>query len=87
MLFDLLSYFFAPVYAKNQVFRHSRFLCGEIIIDPTDQISPGVNTLDQGWLWMHLPGIVLWRNAKSNKKGARVLQGKDVIRKHRFTCE
>ncbi len=68
-----------------QIFRHSRRLCGEFLVDPTDQISHGVPTMDQGWLWMHLPGIVLWRDAKSNEKGVRVLEGEDVVRKHRFT--
>jgi len=70
-----------------QIFRHCRRLCGEIIVDTTDQITPGIPTLDQGWLWMHIPGLVLWRDARSNNKGVRVLEGQDVVRMHRFTCE
>lgn len=70
-----------------QIFRHGRRLCGEIIIDTTDQINPGLPTLDQGWLWMHIPGVILWRDAKTCKKGVRVLEAYDAIKRHRFTCE
>jgi hypothetical protein len=65
-----------------QIFRHQRLLCGEIIIDPTDDIIASIPTLDQAWLWMHVPGLVLRRNAKTRERETLVLQGKDTIRFH-----
>lgn len=70
-----------------QIFRHGRKLCGEIIIDPTDQIDRNLSIYEQGWLWMHFPGIIWWRNAKNGTTEISVIKSKDTIREHRFTCK
>jgi len=80
----LPKYLWVTEISWPQIFRHGRKLCGEIVFDTTSQVHPGVPALDQCWLWMHVPGIVLWRNAQNNKKGTRVLQCEDPIRQHRF---
>lgn len=68
-----------------QIFRHGRKLCGHVVIDPTDQVAPYLPTLDQGWLWMHVPGSVWYRNAQTGEIGGSILTALDDIRHHHFT--
>jgi hypothetical protein len=69
------------------IFQHGRKLCGVVIVDPTDEITPAVEMLLQGWLWMHVPGIVMHRNAKTNEVESKILTGRDSIAEHYFTCK
>jgi len=69
------------------IFQHSRKLCGVVIIDPTDEITPAVETMLQGWLWIQVPGLIMHRNAKNNEIGYKILIQCDSIAQHHFTCK
>jgi len=67
------------------IFTHSRRCCGEVILDPT---TPFENSgLNQSWLWMHVPGIILSRSPINNTQRCVVLVGEDPISRHHFTLE
>ncbi len=63
-----------------QIYRHKRRICGEMVLDATDQVSPTVGSLQQVWLWMHFPGIVLRRDVRDNKSSLFILESPDPIR-------
>ncbi|GMU23812.1 MAG: hypothetical protein AMXMBFR13_38900 [Phycisphaerae bacterium] len=65
-----------------EIFTHARNFCGEVVLDPTALLSPSVPTLDQAWLWVHVPGVVMWRNGRTNEKGISILEVRDTIRAH-----
>lgn len=70
-----------------QIFRHERRICGEIVLDATAQVLDDIHPLEQVWLWMHFPGIVLYRNAQTGQTSYTVLRCPDVIRKCHQTTE
>lgn len=67
------------------IFTHSRKFGGEMLLDPTSPVLPGVETFKQGWLWLHVPGIIAHRNAKTNDIGICILEGRDPVRSHHRT--
>jgi hypothetical protein len=69
------------------IFLHGRKCCGEIVLDPTAVMSRNLRALDQVWLWMHVPGIIIHRNGKTGQTGVSVLEGRDTIRPHRRSVE
>lgn len=66
-----------------QIFRHKRYLCGEIILDPTNRYNNHIPMVEQTWLWVHVPGVIMTRNVKDGAIEQVVLHGKDEIRGHR----
>jgi len=66
------------------IFRHTRFMCGEVLIDPSEKIIPDEQSLMyQAYLWVHLPGIIVTRKPKNVRyDDPFVLNCPDSICKH-----
>ncbi len=69
------------------IFRHQRKYCGEIVFDPTHHplLTHSNDFEDLGWLWIHIPGIVFWKDVKNNDTGVLVLETSDPVREHMRT--
>ena len=66
------------------IFTHSRCCCGEVILDPTTPLWDK-NWTEQCWLWLHFPGVILYRDLATNKQRGIVLEHEDLVRQHHFT--
>lgn len=67
------------------IFTHTRKLCGEVVLDATCVVDPNVPTLEQAWIWAHVPGVYIWRNTKTGQSGSAVLSA-DPLCGHHAVC-
>lgn len=69
-----------------QVFCHQRLRVGELVLDATHPWRLQLSALRQGWIWLRLPGGVLWHNVASQVMGCLCIPS-DVLPEPHFKHE
>ncbi|MEA2711296.1 MAG: hypothetical protein QOF78_3897 [Phycisphaerales bacterium] len=64
------------------LFLHSRRACGQVVLDPDKPLNERRSRMGQAWLWMHLPGVVAYRNRTNGTIGLVPLPEPDYPLSH-----